>query len=110
MTIDSRICQGPLIVRVSHADNQLVIFLNGAVVYDKRTEGDPQFSDTVELTNQLTPGINLLTLVGVDWGGRANFVGNIEIGNDNIPFSFRVDGTPVQAGMIWHTSYRILRN
>ena len=65
---------------VTHADNEVSAFLNGLPVYDHKTEGDPTLNDVVALDAYLAKGLNTLVLVGVNWGGPANFKGSVKIG------------------------------
>lgn len=39
---------------INNADNELIAYLNTEQVYDRKTEGDPTFSDSVDLSNRAT--------------------------------------------------------
>lgn len=92
-------------LNVTHADNEVIAFLNGLQVYDRKTEGDPTLTDTLDLTPYLAAGINLLVLAGVNWGGPANFSGSVVIGKVTQPFAFTAASTP--NGVAWSQTFVI---
>ena len=42
-------------LRVKKADNHLIIHLNGAKIYEKKTNGNPDLNDEVDITDELNP-------------------------------------------------------
>ncbi|MBC7953695.1 MAG: hypothetical protein H7Z12_17995 [Rhodospirillaceae bacterium] len=97
---------GTVSLIVNHADNELMAFLNGALVYDRKTEGNPGLNDQVQLQGLMQAGSNVLVLVGVNWGGPATFDGRIEAsGNIVIPFSYTAASTP--NGMCWNQTFNL---
>jgi hypothetical protein len=79
---------------VTHADNEVAAILNGLVVYDKKTEGNPPFNDQVQLDPYLIAGQNVLVIVGINWGGPAAFTGSVTVGSVVTPFNFTAGATP----------------
>lgn len=97
---------GTVTLKVTRADNEVMAFLNGALVYDRKTEGNPLLNDQVQISGLMQAGANVLVLVGVNWGGPATFEGAIEApGGIVIPFSYTAGGTP--NGMCWNHSYNL---
>lgn len=92
-------------LNVTHADNEVIAFLNGLKIYDHKTEKDPTLKDSVDLTPYLTSGVNLLVLAGINWGGGANFSGSVVIGDITQPFTFKADST--ENGVVWHQTFII---
>ena len=54
---------------VNNADNELITYLNTKRVYDRKTEGDPTFNDSVDLTGRLKHGHSSFVILGINWGG-----------------------------------------
>ncbi len=81
-------------LKITHADNEIWATVNGLVVYDKKTEGDPTINDHVNLDPYLAAGLNTLVIAGVNWGGPAHFTGSVVIGGIDTPFSFQAPSTP----------------
>jgi hypothetical protein len=79
---------------VTHADNEVAAFLNGLLVYDKKTEGNPTFNDQVPLDPYLIAGINVLVVAGTNWGGPATFTGSVTVGAVTTPFTYTATSTP----------------
>ena len=52
---------------IDNADNELIAYLNTEQVYDRKTEGDPTFRDSVDLSSRLKHGhssLVILVLIG----------------------------------------------
>jgi hypothetical protein len=64
---------------INNADNELIAYLNTEQVYDPKTEGDPTFNDSVDLSSRLEHGHNSLVILGVNWGGPAHYVGRLTL-------------------------------
>lgn len=94
-----------LVLTVTHADNEVVAVLNGDIVYNKKTEGDPELSDSVDLKPLLDPGVNHLVIIGVNWGGPANYKGTLQIDGSIIDWG-QFQSSPGN-GMTWNRSFRI---
>ena len=90
---------------VTHADNEVAAFVNGLAVYDRKTEGDPALNDVVALDAYLASGLNTLVLVGINWGGPANFQGSLTIGSYVQKIAFQASSTP--NGIAWTQSFVI---
>jgi hypothetical protein len=41
---------------INNADNEVIAYLNTEQVYDRKTEGDPTFNDSVDLSGKLRHG------------------------------------------------------
>lgn len=93
------------ILTINNADNQVVAYLNGQQVYNRSTENDPTFSDTVPLTSNMIPGPNSLLIVGVNWGGPAHFAGNLSIDGVVTQWSYQVPSSA--NGLIWNQVFAI---
>ena len=94
-----------VILTVTRADNQVVAILNGNVVYDRKTEGNPALSDQVSLTRLLAPGLNHLAIIGINWGGPASYRGTLQIDSSVVAWG-QSQATPGN-GMTWQTSFQI---
>jgi hypothetical protein len=90
---------------VTRADNEVAAFLNGLLVYDKKTEGNPAFNDQIPLDPYLVAGINALVIAGTNWGGPATFTGSVTVGTVVTPFNFTVGSSP--NGMIFNQTFVI---
>jgi hypothetical protein len=90
---------------VTHADNEVSAWVNGVLVYDKKTENDPAFNDVVDLAPALQCGCNELVVIGINWGGPANFQGSLTIGTFVTPFKFTAANSP--NGMSWNQTFCI---
>ena len=66
-------------VGINNADNELIGYLNCEQVYDRKTEGDPTFNDTVDLSSGLKHGPNSFGILGINWGGPAHYVGRLTL-------------------------------
>jgi hypothetical protein len=64
---------------INNADNELIAYLNTEQVYDRKTEGDPTFNDSVDLTGRLKHGHNSFVILGINWGGAAHYVGRLTL-------------------------------
>jgi hypothetical protein len=64
---------------INNADNELIAYLNTEQVYNRKTEGDPTFNDSVDLTGRLKHGHNSFVILGVNWGGPAHYVGQLTL-------------------------------
>ncbi|HEY0328353.1 MAG TPA: hypothetical protein VGC77_04570 [Rhodopseudomonas sp.] len=90
---------------VTHADNEVAAILNGVVVYDKKTEGNPPINDQVPLDPYLAAGLNVLAITGINWGGPATFSGAVTVGAVVTPFNFAAASTP--NGMVFNQTFVI---
>ena len=68
-----------VVLTINRADNELIALLNGIIVYDKKTDGNPSLNDVVNLTNLVTSGDNILTLLGINWGDEADYAGTLTV-------------------------------
>jgi hypothetical protein len=93
------------ILTVNNADNQVVAYLNGQEVYNKSTESNPTFADTVDLTNKLIPGKNILLLVGINWGGPAIFKGSLSVNDQVTNWESYLESTP--NGLVWSKTFEL---
>ena len=89
-----------VVLTVTHADNEVTAFLNGLMVYDRRTDGDPTLDDVVALDDYLIQGLNTLVVLGINWGGPANFQGSLTIGSVTQPFSYQAESTADGIAMV----------
>jgi hypothetical protein len=90
---------------VTRADNEIAAFLNGLVVYDRKTDGNPPLNDQVPLDPYLIAGVNVLVIAGTNWGGPATFTGSVTTGAVVTPFNFTAGGTP--NGMVFNQVFSI---
>ncbi|AGK49587.1 hypothetical protein BTI_3779 [Burkholderia thailandensis MSMB121] len=90
---------------ITNADNEVFATVNGLVVYDRKTENNPTFSDQVDLTPHLADGLNTLVVAGVNWGGPATFKGTVVVGKIETPFAFTAPSTP--NGIVFHQTFVI---
>lgn len=95
----------PYTLTVTRADNEVAAFLNGLLVYDKKTENNPAFSDVVQLDPYLAAGLNALVVTGTNWSGPCTFTGSVTVGTVVTPFNFTAGGTP--NGMVFHQTFVI---
>jgi hypothetical protein len=102
---DSIMAGAQVILNVSRADNELFAFLNGVMVYDRKTENNPSLDDAVDLVPALKSGDNILVLGGINWGGPATFAGSLSINGFSTPFSVTLPST--EKGLIWHQVFNI---
>jgi hypothetical protein len=80
---------------IKNADNELIAYLNTEQVYDRKTEGDPAFNDSVDLTGRLKHGHNSFVILGVNWGGPAHYVGQLTLdGRVLLSMTFGLPTTP----------------
>jgi hypothetical protein len=80
---------------INNADNELIAYLNTEQVYDRKTEGDPTFNDSVDLSSRLKHGQNSFVILGVNWGGPAHFVGQLTLdGKVLLSMTFGLPSTP----------------
>lgn len=92
-------------LNVTRADNEVAVFLNGLLVYDKKTEGNPSFNDQVPLDAYLIAGMNVLVVAGTNWGGPATFAGSVTVGAVSTPFNYTAPSTP--NGMVFTQVFAI---
>lgn len=91
---------------VKRADNEIAAYLNGVLVYDKKTENDPALNDVVDISGFLQKGCcNSLVIVGVNWGGPAHFEGSLSVDNSTTSWSFQSQSTP--NGIVFDRSFTI---
>jgi hypothetical protein len=88
-----------VVLTVTRADNELIALLNGNIVYNKTTENNPEFSDVVNLTSSLIQGNNVLTLLGINWGGGAVYQGTLTIDSTTTPWGASYSSTA--NGLVW---------
>jgi hypothetical protein len=80
---------------INNADNELIAYLNAEQVYNRKTEGDPIFNDSVDLTGKLKHGHNSFVILGVNWGGPAHYVGQLTLdGKVLLSMTFGLPSTP----------------
>jgi hypothetical protein len=80
---------------INNADNELIAYLNSEQAYDRKTEGDPSFNDSLDLSGKLRHGHNSLVILGVNWGGPAHYVGQITLdGKILFSMTFGLPNTP----------------
>ena len=60
-----------LLFRLFNADNEVFSFLDGELLLDKKTEGDPSFQE--DYSKELGTGFHRLVVGGVNWGGPAHY-------------------------------------
>ena len=94
------------ILTVNKADNQVVAYLNGQEVYNKKTENNPTFADTVDLTSKLTEGKNILLIVGINWGGWAVFKGSLSVNGQVTDWAGSFDQS-APSGLVWSKTFEI---
>jgi len=84
-----------LILSLTHADNEVIAYLNTDQIYDRKTEYDPTFNDTVDLSSKLVKGHNSVVILGINWGGPAHFDGNLTLdGNVIVNLTYALPSTP----------------
>jgi hypothetical protein len=84
-----------LVLVINNADNEVIAFVNADEVYDRKTEGDPTFTDTVDLSSKLRSGHNSIVILGINWGGPAHFIGNLSLdGKVLFNMTFALPTTP----------------
>lgn len=93
------------VLTITHADNEILAVVNGAVIYDKTTNNNPSLNEKVNLDPFLASGLNFLVLIGINWGGPATFTGTMNIGGKDIPFSFNAPAT--SPGMVFTQTFII---
>jgi hypothetical protein len=91
------------ILTVTRADNEVAAFLNGLVVYDNKTDGDPLLNDQIPLDPYLIAGMNVLVIAGINWGGPATFTGSVTVGSVVTPFNY----TGLSVGMVFNQVFAI---
>jgi len=70
-------------------------YLNTEQVYDWKTEGDPTFSDSVDLSSRLKHGHNSFVILSVNWGGPAHYIGQLTLdGKVLLSMTFGLASTP----------------
>jgi hypothetical protein len=60
-----------LLLRLYNADNEVFLFLDGALIGAQKTEGDPSFQK--DFSVNLGKGRHQLVVGGINWGGPAHF-------------------------------------
>lgn len=76
---------------INNAD-ELIAYLNTEHVCDRKTEPDPTFNDSVDLSGKLKRGHNSFVILGVNWGGPAHYVGQLTL--DGKVLSSMIFGLP----------------
>src|SRR5215216_6531414 len=93
-------------LKITRADNEVAAFLNGILVYDKKTEGDPALNDVVDLSGFLQHGCcNFLVVIGINWGGPAHYEGSLTVDNSTTSWTFQAASTV--NGMVFDRSFTI---
>jgi hypothetical protein len=91
-----------LLLVVHNADNEVIAFVNTDQVYDRKTEGDPTFTDSVDLSSKLRIGHNSVVILGINWGGPAHFIGNLSLdGRTLFDMTFALPTTPNGVVATW---------
>ena len=90
---------------VNNADNQLVVYLNDEVVYNKSHGASSSLTDNVDLTDRLIPGTNSLLILGVNWSGPASYKGGVSLDGAITPWEYHADSPPI--GVIWRRLFVI---
>jgi hypothetical protein len=91
-----------LILSVTHADNEVIAYLNTDQIYDRKTENDPPLNDTVDLSNKLVKGHNSVVILGINWGGPAHFDGNLTLdGKVIVNLTYALPSTPNGVAAAW---------
>jgi len=86
---------------VNNADNELIVYVNTTQVYDK-TENDPTFHDSVDLSSNLRRGQNSVVILGINWGGPAHYVGQLNLdGKPLLSMTFALASTPNGVAAAW---------
>lgn len=65
-------------VNVTRADNQVALLVNGQIIWHIRTEFDPALNQQIDF-EIAGRGLTVLTVLGANWGGPANFQASISI-------------------------------
>jgi hypothetical protein len=87
---------------VNNADNELIVYVNTMQVYDKKTEYDPTFHDSVDLSSNLRRGQNSVVILGINWGGPAHYVGQLNLdGEPLLSMTFALQSTPNGVVAAW---------
>ena len=87
---------------INNADNELIAYLNTEQVYDRKTEGDPTFNDSVDLSGKLKHGHNSFVILEVNGGGPAHYVGQLTLdGKALLSMTFGLPSTPNGAVASW---------
>ncbi len=91
---------------IKRADNEVAAFLNGVLVYDKKTENNPALNDVVDISGFLQHGCcNSLVIIGINWGGSVSFEGSLTVDNSTTAWSFQAATAP--NGMVFDRSFTI---
>lgn len=96
---------GTVTLKVTRADNEIMAYLNGNMIYDKKTEGNPLLNDQIQISGLMQAGANELILVGVNWGGPATFEGSVDVPGMSMPFSYTAGSTP--NGIVWNRTFNL---
>lgn len=93
-------------VTIKRADNEIAVFVNGILAYDKKTEGDPALNDVVDISGFLQRGCcNSVVIIGINWGGVAHYEGSLTVDTSTTAWAFQAASTP--NGMVFHESFTI---
>ncbi len=96
--------QDTVTLNITHADKQIVAYLNGYEIYKKSTD-DLSINDSIDITGQLNPNMNNLLLVGVNWGESFSFAGNLDAYGKISDWSIS-EKTSLN-GIVWYKSFEI---
>jgi hypothetical protein len=93
-------------VTIKRADNEIAVFVNGILAYDKKTEGDPPLNDVVDISGFLQHGCcNSVVIIGINWGGPAHYEGSLTVDNSTTAWAFQAASTV--NGMVFDRSFTI---
>ncbi len=93
-------------ITVSHADDELVTFVNGKKIgaASIRTHGDPLLNIHVDLTDELVTGRNVILVVLANRAWSLHFVGKLQV-NDEVVKDWNVVTGGDEFGIQYHDSY-----
>lgn len=93
-------------VTIKRADNEIAVFVNGILAYDKKTEGDPALNDVVDISGFLQHGCcNSVVIIGINWGASAHYVGSLTVDASTTSWDFSAPSTV--NGMVFDRSFTI---
>jgi hypothetical protein len=93
---------------ITQADNQILLFLNGLLIYSRYTDFDPTFNETVDFTARLKGSGDYLTMVGLNWGGPYDFA--VTVNNNGTSTTYGTSGQqqpPPAFGVAWTDTVQI---
>lgn len=96
-------------LRISRADNQLIVLLNDNLLYSRKTERDPELRDVVELAEFLKTGDNYLNILGIDWGQVGHYAFQLDINGNRVPGMIVDDRVPGTMGLSRYYSLKLIK-